>query len=212
MTDESVINGDLLTMARPRTEPADVRRRRILEAARGSLIESGYQELNLDAAARKAGVAKGTLYLYFKNKEDLLAAVFADMLDGAERRFKEAGPDDGTLESLRRLAADGLDFMDETHYFLSSFSPGSAVLHGPKAEAHRRRIEHHLDFVARRLETCARKGLLRPCDSRDAALLFGSLMQMFLNRKFLRGSKRPLREQAPELLEIFLRGLGGRKA
>ena len=200
-------------MARPRTKPLEVRRRGILDAARAVLIRAEYQDLNLDEVARRAGVAKGTLYLYFKDKDDLLAGVFNDMLEGAETRFKEAAPAaEGTLESLRWLSADGLDFMDETHYFLAAFSPGFALLHGSRAEGYKRLIDRNLDLVARQLKACMRTGLLRPCKPRDAALFFGSLMQMFLNRKFMRGSKTPLRGQAVELVELFLSGLGARKA
>jgi len=200
-------------MARPRTKPLEVRRRGILDAARCVLLRTEYQDLNLDEVARRAGVAKGTLYLYFKDKDALLAGVFSDMLEGAERRFRKLAPAaDGSLASLRWIAVDGLDFMDETHYFLAAFSPGIKVLHGSRAEPHGRLIDRSLDLIAGHLKACMRTGLLRQREPRDAALLWGSLMQMLLNRKFMRGSKTPLREQAPELIELFLHGLGGRRA
>lgn len=60
------------------TKDKPVRKRRkearpeeIIEAAILSFISKGYEATKLDAVAREAGVAKGTLYLYFETKEQL---------------------------------------------------------------------------------------------------------------------------------------------
>jgi AcrR family transcriptional regulator len=52
-----------------------VRRQAILEAALTVFAERGYEAARLDDVAARAGVAKGTLYLYFKDKEALFAAL-----------------------------------------------------------------------------------------------------------------------------------------
>ncbi len=64
------------------THPATRWRRRktarpaeILAAALASFAERGYAATRLDDVAARAGVTKGTLYLYFRNKEDLFKAV-----------------------------------------------------------------------------------------------------------------------------------------
>ncbi|HAM35737.1 MAG TPA: hypothetical protein DEB40_06660 [Elusimicrobia bacterium] len=201
-------------MARPRTEPVDVRRREILNAARGILIRTKYQDLNLDEVARKADVAKGTLYLYFRDKNDLLFCVFVDMLEALEKRLDRVAPADGTISSLLRLAKEELDFVDETLYFLAPFSPGSSVLCGPSGagSTQRWRFKSHLDIFARRLQACAASGLLRRGDPFDGALYLISLVRMFMLRKFMRGSKRPLRQDAARLVKLLLHGLGGDKS
>jgi AcrR family transcriptional regulator len=70
--------------ATPRTvvRDPDAKKRHILEAARRLLVERDFQEIVLDDVAKKAGVAKGTLFLHFKNKEELFSAAFAEMADG----------------------------------------------------------------------------------------------------------------------------------
>jgi AcrR family transcriptional regulator len=55
------------------------RRQAILEAALTVFAEHGFEAARLDEVARRAGVAKGTLYLYFKDKE----ALFEELLHGA---------------------------------------------------------------------------------------------------------------------------------
>lgn len=61
-----------------KAEPA-ARREAILDAALTVFAESGFEAARLDDVAAKAGVAKGTLYLYFKDKE----ALFEEVVRGA---------------------------------------------------------------------------------------------------------------------------------
>jgi AcrR family transcriptional regulator len=63
---------------RPRPE-AEARRRAILDAALTVFAARGYEAARLDDVAAQAGVAKGTLYLYFKDKQ----ALFEELVRGA---------------------------------------------------------------------------------------------------------------------------------
>jgi AcrR family transcriptional regulator len=56
----------------------EVRRRAILEAALATFAEQGFAAARLDDVAARAGVAKGTLYLYFASKEALFEALIRD--------------------------------------------------------------------------------------------------------------------------------------
>lgn len=48
----------------------------IIEAAVAVIAENGYHASRISRIAKKAGVADGTIYLYFKNKEDILISLF----------------------------------------------------------------------------------------------------------------------------------------
>lgn len=63
-------------MAKPKWQRrADERPREICAAALEVFAEKGFAAAKLDEIARRAGVSKGTLYLYFKDKEELFRAV-----------------------------------------------------------------------------------------------------------------------------------------
>jgi AcrR family transcriptional regulator len=86
---------------RPVVRDPGAKKRHILEAARRLLIEHDFQDIVLDDVAKKAGVAKGTLFLHFKNKEELFSAAFADLADslGVE------------LEALARTGLKGKEML-----------------------------------------------------------------------------------------------------
>jgi TetR/AcrR family transcriptional regulator len=58
-----------------REQEKENRRQAILDAAEKIMSEKGIQGLNMDLVAYETMLAKGTLYLYFKNKEEILAAL-----------------------------------------------------------------------------------------------------------------------------------------
>ena len=70
-------------MARPALSDADrdLRRRHLLDTARRLYRERGALPLVADIAA-SAGLAKGTVYLYFKTKEEIFVALLEDYFDG----------------------------------------------------------------------------------------------------------------------------------
>jgi AcrR family transcriptional regulator len=69
------------TDAKPRWERRkDARPHELLAAALTLFVERGYASTRLEDVANKAGVSKGTLYLYFDNKEDLFKAVIREHL------------------------------------------------------------------------------------------------------------------------------------
>jgi TetR/AcrR family transcriptional regulator len=53
------------------SEEKSERRQAILDAALELLVEADYQEISISSVAKKAGVAKGTIFLYFRTKEEL---------------------------------------------------------------------------------------------------------------------------------------------
>ncbi len=86
----------------------DARASELLDAAIDLFVERGFSGTRLDDVAAKAGVSKGTLYLYYKNKVELLKAVvraaYGGLLDDAqERRSNHTGSSQDLLVSELHL-------------------------------------------------------------------------------------------------------------
>ena len=59
----------------PRPDVSSERKSQILDAAEQVFTRKGFDEARMDDIAEETGVSKGTLYLYFKSKDDLIVAI-----------------------------------------------------------------------------------------------------------------------------------------
>lgn len=87
-----------------RREPPDVRRAQILDAAERLLVERGLRT-SIAEIADAAGVAKGTVYLYFRSRDDLLAALRARYLEQFGAAVDDALAADGGLDAPAAVVA-----------------------------------------------------------------------------------------------------------
>jgi AcrR family transcriptional regulator len=83
----------------------EARPQEILSAALSVFAERGYAATRLDDVARRAGVTKGTLYLYFPNKEELFKAVIRETLVRELTRITDAAGEASPV-SIDALIAD----------------------------------------------------------------------------------------------------------
>ena len=95
--------------------------RRILDAALQMFAAKGFHESKISEIARIAGVADGTIYLYFKNKDDLLISLFEYHLEAINRGLENALADAGD-------AADQLRTVIRYHLTVAAENPSLAQL------------------------------------------------------------------------------------
>ena len=96
----------------PSRSRSDVRRAAILEIAREVFLSRGYADASMSAIAARLGGSKGTLYNYFKSKEELFAAFMREAcMNEAEHAF-DFGDYEGDLAAgLRQLGERFLRFV-----------------------------------------------------------------------------------------------------
>src|SRR5438874_5038072 len=84
----------------------------ILQAAEEVLIEKGYHETSMDEIAARVGIAKGTVYLHFASKEDLVFALFERDLQKLQQALEEkialALTPRAKLEALLQVMFEGI--------------------------------------------------------------------------------------------------------
>src|SRR4029453_6935835 len=105
------------TTTRRREDPA-VRREQILDAAERTLVERGLATATMADVASAAGGAKGTVYLYYAPKDELLAALRARYLERFSRSVaRELEPERRTSATvaLERYLAALFDFSVANH-------------------------------------------------------------------------------------------------
>ncbi|HET58175.1 MAG TPA: TetR/AcrR family transcriptional regulator [Deltaproteobacteria bacterium] len=94
-----------------RRREKEFRRKQILDAARKLLFQKGINATTVNQIAHNAELSVGTLYLYFKNKEDIYAALQEEGLDILHKMIKKAasGTDD-PQKKLENIALAYLEF------------------------------------------------------------------------------------------------------
>ena len=85
--------------------------KQIIDAAVIVIAENGYHQAQVSKIAKQAGVADGTIYLYFKNKEDILISVFQEKMGVFVSELEKIIAKDAS-------AADKLGMMINSHYSL----------------------------------------------------------------------------------------------
>jgi len=156
-------------------QPDPKHREDILGAARQVFKERGYEKAHMDDIARLAGVAKGTVYLYFKSKlailEALVDSYYQMMMEAIVPQL--ADPDGGT--ALKRAVHAGFELAERERdlVILLDLRLGYAknrkvaTIGNPQA----------LKEIRRFLKRCRDSGDLRSYDPDVAAVLVGGLLQ-----------------------------------
>lgn len=83
--------------------------KQIIDAAVIVIAENGYHQAQVSKIAKQAGVADGTIYLYFKNKEDILISVFEDKMAVFINRLQ-------VIVDRNETASEKLQKMIESHF------------------------------------------------------------------------------------------------
>lgn len=163
-----------------RTKDKEIRTAEIEVAARKVFLSRGFQDATIQEIAEKAGIAKGTVYLYYKSKDDLFAALMLPGLEYLNEKFNAllSEVERGAFESGEELF-DALGDMfvaaqqrdPEATMIYEAFQIGTLVTSISKDTLERLNGFARRNFAAFRaiFERGVELGLLRDLDIRMAA-------------------------------------------
>ena len=198
---------------RPRQRRKEARPGEIIDAALALWAEQGFAATRLEAVATRAGIAKGTIYLYFPSKEALFEAALRDRIGGTLASVDAQLPElDGGLEAELGLLLHAIyDRLLETD--------SAALLKVLIGEGHRLpalvelyrevALASGLGMVRRILEQAAQRGELRlPAEAVDPRMVVAPAIAAAIWR-MLFGAGPSLDRAAYEKahLDLVLRGL-----
>jgi len=103
--------------------PEEIRRNEILEAAAVVFGEKGFQRATMKDIAAKAGIVPGTIYLYFKNKRDLLIAIADQLIYQPVGQTFSQGEEMTSEELLAALLQERLRFSRDNRDLLKALIP-----------------------------------------------------------------------------------------
>ncbi len=181
------------------------KRERILAAGLRLFANQTYQAVTMDRVAEAAGVAKGTLYLYFPSKDALYLGILSDGLETVSKRYQATNDTRRDVgERLRRAIEVSIQFYDERRDLLRLIATEEPRL----AEARNRLIqtwrERGFVFFTTLIEEGMRTGAFGHTDSRAATLaILGGIRSVLLYY----GETHLAQSISEELGDFFLKGL-----
>lgn len=174
------------------------------------LVKRGFQDIVLDDIAREAGVAKGTLFLHFKDKEEMFAAAFADLVDGLGLEL-ETLPKTGLTgkELLVAAAKVVLNHFDHSRDFMAQFSTGRFPGCGDKSCGKlMEKLGTNHDRLRAIIVLAAKGGGKSASDLGFAVGAFFGLCRTATMRKIIEKHDKPLEREAEKVVSFFLGGSG----
>lgn len=145
-------------------------RQKMLDAAKQLFIERGYSKTTMEEIAEQAGFGVATLYIYFKSKEGMFAAMARDDMSQLEKAGEQALtrlPDD-PVEAVYTLLREYNRVYEFVSYAVVEEFIAQSKSNGPLRDISRWVLGWQLDQLDRALRACQAKGTVSA--SLDTAL------------------------------------------
>jgi len=190
----------------------DFRRSQILDAARRSFIDKGLSGTTVDGIARTAGVAKGTVYLYYRSKDEILRQLLAADLAELEADTLPCITSSGTVEErLKRFFTATLAFFDRKRDFVEQCHLDmSPELKKKTLQQYQRVYDAQRAAWRTVLTTAASPRRTRAADVDATALSLVALAHGVSRQRLLGWISTPIATLAAQTSAFALKGLAGR--
>jgi TetR/AcrR family fatty acid metabolism transcriptional regulator len=181
----------------------------ILDAAVKVFAQKGFFQAKVSEIAREAGVADGTVYLYFKGKDDLLISIFEEKMEEVLSRFRTAvGQEKDSFSRLKCLIrmhlAEFQAYPELAAVFQVELRQSSRFMHEYKNV----QLKKYLDLIGEIVEEGRHEGIFR----RDIPVglikrfIFGALDEA-VSTWVLAGRDYDLISLSDPLQELFFKGI-----
>lgn len=194
----------------------EFRVRTIQAAAAQVIAREGLDGATMQAIADAAGIAKGTIYLYFQSRGELLERTadhaFSQLLDQVLEILTSSEP---LCERLRRLVAAQISYFDERRDFFRLYLSVRYPEGASEASRHERKTyEQHQVYLERLttfFEAAAARGEIRPMDAARLALFVSEGVIAILIRRLGEDESLPVADDVDWLVETILHGIARRE-
>jgi len=164
----------------PRPNVSDERKIQIIHAAEDVFTKKGFNEARMDDIADETGLSKGTLYLYFKSKDDLIIAILDRMF---QHEFKQ-------LETFNQDGISAIDAIWQITDLLTKDILGMIrlipIVYQFLALAFRNKVvqkvlkkyvNRYLDVLTPIIQRGIDSGEFRKVDAREVAVAMGAMIE-----------------------------------
>jgi TetR/AcrR family fatty acid metabolism transcriptional regulator len=182
----------------------------IIQAAVSVFAEKGFYSAKVSDVAKKAGVADGTIYNYFKNKDDILISLFEKKMDYVLKQFDEALsniPD--PIKKLQLFFSTYFNIIKEDENLAEVFQVELRQSEKFLKDYHNQKFIDYLNIIATILNEGIKAGFFRMDIKVDIlkVMIFGAIDEVA--RQWILGAnaKYSLEEAAQQVSKLIIDGL-----
>ena len=186
-------------------------REAILDAAAHLFAERGFNETKLEDVAELAEFGKGTLYNYFKNKNDLLVSTLEYAIEKIGRFLREKLSDvDEPLDRIRLIVRSQFDYYRENEDFLKVVTSNQAIIQkalqcGGGEQLHGK-FSMLRSLMEQEIDQAIQAGIFRQGSAKKYAAYLGGMIHSQI--RSLNNHEISLDQvDTDEILEIFFNGV-----
>jgi TetR/AcrR family transcriptional regulator len=183
----------------------------ILRAAEKVFAAKGFFQTTMSEIAQEAEFGTGTLYKYFKSKEDLYFTLIDEKTEEINQLVRvELLRKTSAVERIKKVLILELEFIERNRDFFRIYtSEGSRFEWSIKDDCGKKIHDKMVDYIhllAQVLKQGIKAGELKPLDPLDLAHAYEGIVHSFIFEWLISPEPYPLVSKAEKVLEIFLRG------
>src|SRR5260370_13088064 len=185
----------------------------IQEAAIRVISRKGMASATMQEIAEEAGVAKGTIYLYFRDRDELVEKTFETAIGELHKRIDAALESDGSFaERLRAVVTAKLAFFNENREFFRLYHTlrmpeGTAVQQRRQKRTCQPQYRARIERLAAVLKQAMDAGELRPLDPKRLALFLIETSTAILLERLSEDAPPPESEAIDLIVSTLLGGI-----
>ena len=181
------------------------RKKKIIQVATQLFSEKSYHDVTIDEVATKAGIAKGTIYLYFESKEKLFLGILENGFESIESLIeKEVAKTDPASEKLKKVLRLIFGFYRQNLDVLRILSRDETHLIREHYQFTEHWRERRVKLYEKILEKGVKEGSFRPINTKLLALIIFGLVRSVM---FFYKTDKSAEEMAEEVLSVIESGI-----
>jgi AcrR family transcriptional regulator len=159
-----------------------------MAAARKRFEKFGYRASSIAQIARNAGIAVGTVYLYFKTKEQILVALFDESSSRWMAEVRRAADQPGSAgERLLRVAQASIERYQRDELLRAVMTRDLEMILAPLCEEFRDKVlRHNVSLMAEIIRAGVHAGELRAVDPEKASFVLWTAADALFTQKVYR--------------------------
>jgi AcrR family transcriptional regulator len=188
------------------------KRQSIQEAVIRLICREGLKSVTMERVAQEVGIAKGTVYLHYRDKQDLLdevkSSAIAPMMKTVEDILRG---DDAPDERLRAFALAYLEYFDEHRDLFRVLIYEREVVRVQGSRYQSDRYRRLIEATARVIGEGVREGVFREVNAHNVAAMFVEAMFALMNQRLRSDKPAQVEDDATLLGDVFIHGLEWKK-